>query len=571
MTLGVRARLLGLSTALIAAAWLAAQLILVPALRERLAAQARDELTARARLGASIAAASALSGEQAGRVAEQIARDASAHVWIVGTGGEVLAFAPAPGQSAPPPSMNLRAAGASSFEHHRRLWARSSAPLTGSPKDGALVLASPLPSLEDEEGRLRGLLAVMALFALGLALLLATAATWLTSQVVRAFAAAARRLAAGEQGARVRLSGAHELTDLGRAVDELGTSLFSALRQLRAERDLLSGVLDAMDEGVLVVDQNGRIEHANPRMREMLLASEDPRGKTPLEAVRSAELQALLTEARSGTGAARGELELGGLKPRRMLVRAVPLVGTPPDLLAVFMDVTDLRRLETLRKDFVANVSHELRTPIASIRSAAETLREGALAQPQAAARFVEMIERNSARMQSLVDDLLELARIESRQVRLALEPLDLATAADETVGLVRARADGRGVTPRVEVEPGIKVQADRKALDQVLTNLLDNALKYCPQGARIAVRADPEGDHVRVAVVDDGPGIEPRHLPRLFERFYRADPGRSRDQGGTGLGLAIVKHLVEAMGGSVGVESTPGKGSTFWFTLRTG
>ena len=233
----------------------------------------------------------------------------------------------------------------------------------------------------------------------------------------------------------------------------------------------------------------------------------------------------------------------------------------------MFSDVTELRRLETLRRDFVANVSHELRTPIASIRATSETLRSGALDDPEMAKEFVEIIDRNAQRLHRLVEDLLDLSKIEAKELDLKIQPLDARAEARAVVDLLRHGAEQRKSEVQVEAPEGLLVQADPRALEQILTNLVDNAIKYGPPGARVTVRARQSLDRpgrVTFEVADDGPGIDATHLPRLFERFYRVDTGRSRALGGTGLGLAIVKHLAEALGGEVSVESALGKGSTF-------
>jgi two-component system, OmpR family, phosphate regulon sensor histidine kinase PhoR len=222
-----------------------------------------------------------------------------------------------------------------------------------------------------------------------------------------------------------------------------------------------------------------------------------------------------------------------------------------------------------MRRDFVANVSHELRTPIAAIRSAAETLESVHAKDPPAAARFVEIIDRNAARLHGLVEDLLDLSRIESREFRLNLEPLELEPLLLQIVSLFRERAEKKQI--RLRIEPAAELPcalADRRALEHVLTNLIDNAVKYCGPGAEVRIGAALQDGGVRVQVSDTGPGIEPRHLPRLFERFYRVDAGRSRELGGTGLGLSIAKNLVEAMGSTLDVSSELGAGTTFGFTL---
>jgi two-component system phosphate regulon sensor histidine kinase PhoR len=328
-------------------------------------------------------------------------------------------------------------------------------------------------------------------------------------------------------------------------------------------------VLDGMREGVLLLDAENLVQLANPALREMLLLDRDILGRTQLEVVRNAELKRILDAARASGAPASGEIEVGDLKPRRLLVHAIGLPDDIGGVLVVFVDVTDLRRLESMRRDFVANVSHELRTPITSVRSAAETLRVAIESGPEAAATFVGMIERNAERLHRLVEDLLDLSRIESREFRLTLETVELHTVADHVVTLLTPNADRKRMRLIVDIPAETApVRAARRALEQVLSNLVDNAVKYGLENGTVTLRAVSEARTVRISVEDDGPGVEAKHLPRLFERFYRVDAGRSREVGGTGLGLSIVKHLVEAMAGTVGVESTPGKGSRFSVTL---
>jgi two-component system phosphate regulon sensor histidine kinase PhoR len=306
----------------------------------------------------------------------------------------------------------------------------------------------------------------------------------------------------------------------------------------------------------------------------MLLLAADCVGKTPFEVIQNEELKKLVEGAQATSATQAAELELLGIKPRRLLVRVVPLSGEPGGLLAVFVDVTDIRRLESMRKDFVANASHELRTPVTAVRSAAETLRFAMESDPESAAHFLDIIERNAERLQRLVEDLLDLSRIESREFRLTFEDEEVGPLIQQVVGLFRERSEKKRIRLTADVPDDLPAaRVDARAFEQVLTNLVDNALKYSPERASVVVQAraeDRKGGRkvVRVSVIDTGPGIEERHLPRLFERFYRVDTGRSRELGGTGLGLSIVKHLCEALGGPIEVESTVGKGSTFSFTL---
>lgn len=437
----------------------------------------------------------------------------------------------------------------------------------GAPPRGVLELAVPGDFLESTAARLRFAVLGAVLGAFGLAASAAWIAAMRTRSAVDAMTAAVRRCAEGDDAVRIRGERRAGLPELVQAIEQLAARRSEVRRDLAAQRDLTGGILATMQEGVLVLDDQGRIEHVNPALREMMLWADDPRGRLPLEAIRNAQLQAILEQARTTGATASTEIEIAGLKPRRLLVRASPLRGGVGGTLAVVVDVTDLRRLETLRRDFVANVSHELRTPVAAVRSAAETLIAGARNDPEAADRFLAMIERNAERMQNLVDDLLDLTRIESRQLRLQPETLDLNAAVDQVLGLFRDRAEKKGLSLRASVPEGLRARADARAFEQVLSNLVDNAIKYCPAGAEVTIRAEG-GTELRVAVEDTGPGIEARHHARLFERFYRVDPGRSREMGGTGLGLSIVKHLVESMGGSVGITSEPGRGSVFTFTV---
>ncbi len=411
-----------------------------------------------------------------------------------------------------------------------------------------------------------------SILAIGVIFVLATFAANVATKHVRALAVAARKMADGDLGSLASAHAEDEFADfgeLGAALDHLARSYAAVLADHRTERDRVRGILTGMKEGLLLLDRRRRVSVVNPALREMLLLGADVEGKSPLEVIRHGELVRLLDEADAESEPASGEIDLGGIKPRRLLVHVVRIPGDAGGLLAVFVDVTHLRRLETLRRDFVANASHELRTPIAAISSATETL-EGAITKdPKAALDFLAIIQRNAERLRNLVDDLLDLSRIESQDFAVHLEAIDLAEIGGPVLDLFRERAAKKGIRLVGTGAGGVTLSADRRGLEHVLTNLVDNAVKYCGPGSSVTMRAEmTDAGAVRVIVEDDGPGIERQHLPRLFERFYRVDPGRSRQLGGTGLGLSIVKHLVEAMGGRIEVESEPGKGTRFWVTL---
>ena len=389
---------------------------------------------------------------------------------------------------------------------------------------------------------------------------------------IRAMTLTAESIAAGDLAARVHGDSEGDIGRLGDALNHVAKDLSGSLIALRVERDLLAGILDGMGEGVLLVGRDERIVLANQALRAMALIGDDAVGRLVLEAIRNAALKEALDDARAGGEPVAREIELGRVPPRRLLVRASRLPAQDGSsksrgVIAVFHDVTDLRRLETIRTDFVANVSHELRTPVTAISIAAETLLGGALADPADAAEFVGVIDRHALRLRHLVDDLLDLSKLEAKGYRLALADLDLGAVVAHTAALLEEPARRRRMTVTIEPMADLKIRADRGAVEQVVMNLLENAIKYAGEGAHVALRATMREGHVELAVADDGVGIPAAHLGRLFERFYRVDAGRSRELGGTGLGLSIVKHLVELMGGSIHVESEPARGACF--TIR--
>jgi len=435
---------------------------------------------------------------------------------------------------------------------------------------GVARVALPLTEIDDARAALAKTLSIATALALAAAIVVSTLAAELASRTARSLTAVARRMASGDLSTRSRLTGDDEFGELGRALDQLAKNLSRTLGELREERDRLGGILASMQEGVLLLDGAGHIYVLNPSLREMLLVGPDSVGKTVLEVVRHTELKELLDQGRRSNEPVIREIDFGTLQPRRLLVRAAQLPGDQGGLLAVFVDVTEVRRLESMRREFVANVSHELRTPVTAVRSAAETLQNAAADDPVAARAFIGIIERNAERLHDLVEDILDLSRIESRGLKLTIEPLDVDRVYDQVLSLFSERAAKRGTVLENEAQEELpRVMADRRALEHVLTNLVDNAVKYCPN-ATIRLRAIAHEQNVELLVEDNGPGIEARHLPRLFERFYRVDAGRSRDIGGTGLGLSIVKHMVEAMGGSVRVESKPGVGTKFGVVLKS-
>lgn len=586
MKLGIRGKLFLVSVGMIAVSVIAADIYLTRAIEIDLIASTRRDLRLRLHLiERSAADAPLASSDFTGwdRLADDLGERADGRVTIIARSGAVLGDSEVTRTEVPrlpnhgdrPEVLEALTHGTgehvrwSTTVERRMMYAAQPFRDNRGAVTGVVRLAMPLTAVDEAITRLRGLVGIATLLAFAVAVMMSSlAANWI-SKNVRTLTAAARRMADGDLDVRTRPAGSDEIAALGNALDRLASNLRAALGQLGAERDLMARVLDGMREGVLLLDGGGRVALANPALREMLWLGADVQGKGLLDVVRHAALKGLLDQARDALETTSREIEIGELKPRRLLVHARQLGGEPGGVLAVFVDVTDLRRLESVRRDFVANVSHELRTPVAAIRGAAETLRHATAADPDAAARFVDIIDRNAERLHRLVEDLLDLSRIESREYRVRIEAVDLRGVASQIVPLFRARTDTKRMLITVEIAEGMEtVRGDRRALEQVLSNLIDNAVKYGTEGGSVLVKTARENGTLRISVRDSGPGIEEKHLARLFERFYRIDAGRSRDLGGTGLGLSIVKHLVEAMGGTIRVESTMGVGSTFSFTL---
>jgi two-component system phosphate regulon sensor histidine kinase PhoR len=434
-----------------------------------------------------------------------------------------------------------------------------------APLDAAVVrVALPLAEVDRVMGRLRLSLLLAVLVGLGLSAGMSGLAAEMTARTLRGLVLKARGLARGEG----RIPGLRddEISSLASSIDRLGAELEARMAELAAERARFGAVLDGIDAAVLVLDEQRRVSLANASTARVLGLGIDPRGHTLTEICRVPELISLVRDLSHD---ARGEVEVvlpdrGG---RTLLAQAVPQRGAR-EIILVIQDITRLRRLEKVRRDFVANVSHELRTPVSVVRANTETLLAGALDEPEQARIFLDAIQRNTERMGRLVSDLLDLSRLEAGQVEMRIETTDLHELARRVLVPMQPLAAERETALINEVEPDSRAQADPRHLEQVLTNLLDNAVKYTPTGSTVRVSARLVGGLMRLEVRDDGPGIEPKHVPRLFERFYRVDKGRSRADGGTGLGLAIVKHMVGAMGGRVGAEAALPRGMVFWVEL---
>jgi two-component system phosphate regulon sensor histidine kinase PhoR len=359
------------------------------------------------------------------------------------------------------------------------------------------------------------------------------------------------------------------LAGLTNELSAITTRLRDRLEELTEERDRAGQIVDALDDGVLLLDGAGRLLVANPAARSWFGLPGDLRPGLPAQRVLGVPQVSALAERAAQAGApVVGTCTLVFPEPRTLAMRAFPLADRGPTgrIVVTMTDITQRRRLEVLRRDFVANASHELKTPVAAVRALAETLLTALPDDPEAGHRFAERIAREAERLDVLAGDLLDLSRVE--RGTLDMEPVDLVGLVKEVVGGYADRAEERRIKLDTELQPGVAMRGDRAQLGLLLSNLVDNAVRYTAAKGTVCVRLEGAEGRAVLQVADTGEGIPAGELPRVFERFYRVDKARTRQTGGTGLGLAIVRHVAEAHGGTVGVDSELARGSIFTVTL---
>jgi len=427
---------------------------------------------------------------------------------------------------------------------------------------GFVRVALPLHEVAGTTKRARDIVAFASLVVFAAAL---PVVFWLSRRLTRPIEGMRRMavcVAAGDFGRRAPEAGGPELRELGAALNQMSRQLEQRLGELASEKAELNATLASMSEGVLVVDAAAKIRLANQTLRRQFQLTDDVLGKTALEAFRHVGLAELIRAP-----AAR---ELTFLQPdERVFLVTATMLPDHAGAVVVFHDITRIKQLENVRKEFVANVSHELRTPLSIIKGYIETLLEEQPTDPATARQFLLTTQKHAQRLEALIGDLLTISALESQQARLSLSDVSLEQLAREVAEELRQTAQRREIDIAIQISSGVPaLRADAQRLHQVLFNLLDNAVKYTQPGGRVTVSATAKAGEIEVCVADNGPGIAPEHLPHVFERFYRADKARSRELGGTGLGLSIVKHLVQAHGGRVWAESELETGSRFYFTL---
>jgi two-component system, OmpR family, phosphate regulon sensor histidine kinase PhoR len=434
----------------------------------------------------------------------------------------------------------------------------------GHRERGVVRLSVPMDEIDQGIWNLRMIMVFAGLLGLAVAALMTIFAAGLFTKTLRQFADNARALATGERK-RLTVSSHDEIGRLAGSFNRIAADLERTVGELADERDRFETVLASMGEAVLAVDNQGRITLANPACVNILSLSLDAVGR-PIEASIPIPEIAELAKLNEGANTTR-EFSLGGTQQRWIIARAARLHAST-GVVIVMHDFTKMRRLEAMRRNFVANVSHELRTPVSVIRATSEVLLDGAFEDTAKAREFLEALMRNSDRLARIIDDLLDLSRLEGGHYPIHIEPISVRTAVRKVIETVQRKADQKGIALLVHVPEQLLVSADAKGLDQILINLLDNAVKYTPDSGKVEVRGRQRGHRVRIEVHDNGPGIARKYRTRVFQRFYRVDKGRSRDTGGTGLGLSIVKHLLENMGGRVGLFPAKPNGCIFWFSL---
>jgi two-component system phosphate regulon sensor histidine kinase PhoR len=579
------------TTAVVGAGVALAVLLLLawPTLDRRARDQAFSSLTAEARLMARVvedALARGASPDFLDLVVDAAGRDVDARVTVIAPDGRVVADSSVSGAALLAVENHggrpeVRSALAGQVGRAERVSSTVGVNLLYAAvpihRDGRVVgvarLSRGLGTIEAQARELWRAAALALLLALLATAFMSVLLSFKLGRSLHAIMDAAREYAQGNLSARIRVHREDELGELAHFLNRSADQLQERMAEIARDRGRTDAILSAMDDGVLAVDHRGTVLLANPSLVRAL-DLRDPLGRHYLEVIRQREVGALLEDVLRTGGRRETEAELIHLR-RVFTITGVPFPGaegTPHGAVLTFNDATERQRLERVRRDFVANASHELRTPLTSIRGFVEALEDGAFREPQTAERFLGKIRTHADRMAALVEDLLELSRLESGERPPRWEETLPAEVAEEVVASFAGLAGRKRIALRRldRGAPGVVTDPDR--LRRILENLVDNALKYTPEGGRVEVTTAPGPDGAALLEVqDDGPGIAGEHLARIFERFYRVDKARSRELGGTGLGLSIVKHLAESMDAAVSVESEPGQGTRFMVSIPGG
>jgi len=438
---------------------------------------------------------------------------------------------------------------------------------------GFARIAKPLKDLDRQIKSLRQIIFFSLVSVFTVILLLSFTLTKTITSPLKQMMKAAKKISHGDLSHRIKIKTGDELQEVGEIFNEMAEKLGIKLKEINKEKSQVQAVLSSMIEGVIAIEENGNIILVNPALEKMLrLEGPKSLGKPYIEIIRHHEIGNLINDTFKNK---EGRSEIVKLwQPDEKIVRLQSVffkgeAGFPSGVVIVFHDITKMKKLERVRQDFVANVSHELKTPLTSILGYVEALIDGAKDDSETLKRFLNIIDSHARRMNKLISDLLELAKIESGNYQLIKSGNSLKSLIEGCLTVFKDEFEKKSVSFELKIDEGSeRVLVDKSKMDLVLNNLIDNAVKYTPELGRISIEARSLKDYIEVRVVDTGIGIPSNEIDRIFERFYRADKARSRELGGTGLGLSIVKHIIEAHGGKVWVESELNKGSKFIFTL---
>ncbi|MCL4234876.1 MAG: PAS domain-containing protein [Deltaproteobacteria bacterium] len=579
MTLGIRGKLFIVSLALMVVVGTASAWILERNLRDALVGQIGIQLThlARTCVQSVESADGPVDTAAADMLADRLGETTGARVTIIDAHGVVLgdssvALAAIPGveNHATRPEVHEALAGHSGTSRRYSTTVREpflyvAVPWTIGDQLGAVRLALPLTQVEAEIASFRQLIVAAAVVGLVVAIVMSGLASHWLSRSLRDLARLVEARSSGQSSYNRDVAADDEVGRLAAHFNDLIGRHERTSREQAHERERIESILESMTEAVLALDDQKRVTLANRAALSLLGLDAAPVGRALAEVVRVPALLDLVNAGRPEVLEA--EFQSHGASPRRLFAH-VSRLKSGTGTVVVLHDVTELRRLEQIRMDFISNLSHELRTPLGVIKANAETLADGALEDTTHARVFIEAIARQADRLHALVRDVLELARMEELSTNLEIAPVRVQSAVNNVIEQLRDAAVARNIVLETSAPEGLFVRANARTLEQALFNLVDNAIKYGDPGGRVRIRAEHAGDVARIEVEDDGPGIESRHHERIFERFYRVDTGRSRDLGGTGLGLAVVKSAVEAMRGRVGVKNVDPRGSLFWLEI---
>jgi len=437
---------------------------------------------------------------------------------------------------------------------------------------GVVRLALPIIQLKRYQNRIIDIVLIGLWIALVFSLLLSLVFSSKVTKPLRQMMQVSKKISQGDFTQKIKAKTKDEIGELGQILNGMSLELSGKIDQINEDKSKLDSVLSNMTEGVLALDYGGKVLLVNDALSRMF-ELDDTYGKLYYEVIRDYALNQFIREVLSTKQAKNMEISSFHPQERELMVQST-LVGSQKKntvfAIFVFYDITELKKVEKIRKDFVANVSHELKTPLTSIKGFVEALQDGAINNTQQASHFLSIISQHTERMNKIISDLLQLSLIESEEFQLKTEPFEIKEAIESVVSMLKSSAEKKSQNIEIKLySEEQRVLADKYRINQALTNLVDNAIRYTPEKGIIKIQTEDKGDLIEIAIMDNGIGIPSKDLPRIFERFYTVDKGRSRESGGTGLGLSIVKHIIEAHNGKVIVESELGKGSKFSFDLK--